>query len=164
MDTISVDVHVVIHPHEIGQPLGHMVRDKLRDTYVNKCVKKYGYILDMVECTHDKDMMISRVDETMVVKACAKLLVIMPCPGLRCYGVIKMVYEQGVFVSLYNIFDTLIPLDYLTRAGYVYDSASQSFVRATPFSVIACGVMVNARVTNTNYEQGKFNCIADIVD
>lgn len=161
MDTVNIDTHVIISPKEIGCNLDDLILKKLQHMYVNKCIKKYGYIFDILDYKYDKSIVTSRVNEYMFVNCHVTILSVTPKVGEIYYGIVKIVYPQGIFVSLINIFDTLIPFDCLKRAGYTF--IGNSFSRGDN-DIITQGQTLNVKVTAISYDKKNFNCIADIVD
>ena len=160
MNTIDIDTFITINPKEIGSDLDTLVLQKLKDTYVNKCIKKYGYIFDILDYKYDKSIITSRVNENMFVKCLVTILSVTPKVGEIYYGTVKIIYPQGIFVSLINIFDTLVPFDCLKRANYTFTGTSFTNQQHT----ISQGCVLNVKVTAISYDKKNFNCIADIVD
>ena len=160
MNTIDIDTFITINPKEIGSDLDTLVLQKLKDTYVNKCIKKYGYIFDILDYKYDKSIITSRVNENMFVKCLVTILSVTPKVGEIYYGTVKIIYPQGIFVSLINIFDTLVPFDCLKRANYTFTGTSFTNQQHT----ISQGCVLNVKVTAISYDKKNFNCIPDIVD
>lgn len=160
MNTVNIDTFITINPKEIGCDLDALVLEKLKETYVNKCIKKYGYIFDILDYKYDKSIITSRVNENMFVKCQVTILSVTPKIGEIYYGIVKIVYPQGIFVSLINIFDTLVPFDCLKRANYTFTGTSFTNQQHT----ISQGCVLNVKVTAISYDKKNFNCIADIVD
>lgn len=160
MDTINIDTFITISPKEVGCDLDKLILKKLKETYVNKCIKKYGYIFDILDYKYDKSIITSRVNENMFIKCQVTILSVTPKVGEIYYGIVKIVYPQGIFVSLINIFDTLVPFDCLKRANYTF--TRNSFTNG--IHTISQGCVLNVKVTAISYDKKNFNCIADIVE
>lgn len=160
MDTININTYITLSPKEVGCDLDALILKKLKDTYVHKCIKKYGYIFDILDYKYDKSIITSRVNENMFIKCQVTILSVTPKVGEIYYGTVKIVYPQGIFVSLINIFDTLVPFDCLKRANYTF--TGNSFVNGS--HTITQGCVLNIKVTAISYDKKNFNCIADIVD
>lgn len=161
MDSIEITTYIIISPDEIGKNLNELIESKLHEMYVNKCVKKYGYILEILEFKHDNDIIISRVNQFMYLKCKVKILTITPKIGEIYYGTVRVVYPQGVFISLVNTFDTLIPLDSLKKNGYTF--TGNSFINSTGDKIIKPECVLNVKVIAINYDKKSFNCIAEIL-
>lgn len=160
MDTINIDTFITMSPKEVGCDLDKLILKKLKETYVNKCIKKYGYIFDILDYKYDKSIITSRVNENMFIKCQVTILSVTPKVGEIYYGIVKIVYPQGIFVSLINIFDTLVPFDCLKRANYTF--TGNSFTNGV--HTISQGCVLNVKVTAISYDKKNFNCIADIVE
>jgi DNA-directed RNA polymerase subunit E'/Rpb7 len=159
MDTINIDTYIIISPKEIGYDLNKLIEKKLQDMYVHKCIKKYGYIFEILDYKFDDRIMTSRVNEFMYLKCQVTMLTITPTVGNVYYGTVRIVYPQGIFVSLVNIFDTLVPHDCLKKAGYTFTGGAFTNGKNT---IIQSSVL-NVKVTAINYDKKNFNCIADLV-
>lgn len=160
MDTINIGTYIIINPKEIGKNLDALIKKKLYSLYVNKCIKKYGYIFEILHYSYDKNIITSRVNEFMYVKCNVKILTITPKVGEIYYGIVRIVYQQGIFISLVNTFDTLIPFESLKRAGYTFINGS--FIKG--IHIITKNSILNVKVTAINYDKNNFNCIANIID
>lgn len=162
MDTINIDTYIIVSPKEVGCDLNNLIHKKLNEMYVNKCIKKYGYIFEILDFKYDKSIITSRVNEYMFIKCQVKILSVTPKVGEIYYGTVKIVYPQGIFVSLINIFDTLVPFDCLKKAGYTF--TGNSFTNQDTKHTIVQGSTLNVKVTAISYDKKNFNCIADIAD
>jgi DNA-directed RNA polymerase subunit E'/Rpb7 len=164
MDIVYFDTHVTISPREMGCHLRDLMYKKLIDMYVGKCLKRYGYIIEILHFTYDREYILSRVNQYVYVKCQLEVLSITPKVGQYYYGIVKTVYPRGMFVSMINIFDTLIPLDLLEKSGYVYVPSLATFENAETRRRIIVGEIVNVELTNVHYDSKTFNCIAKLVD
>lgn len=160
METIDVITHVTILPNEIGTDLKTLVQKKLDNMYVKKCIKKYGYIIEILDYKCDDMLMLSKVNQFMYLKCNVKLLTLTPKVGEIYYGFVKIIYPQGIFVKIMNIFDTLIPLESLRKNNYVYKF--DSFVNEQTGHCVKKDNFVNVRVIDINYDKKNFNCIAEL--
>jgi len=162
MNTININTYITLSPKEVGCDLDALILKKLKERYVHKCIKKYGYIFDILEYKYDKSIITSRVNENMFIKCQVTILSVTPKVGEIYYGIVKIVYPQGIFVSLINIFDTLVPFDCLKRANYTF--TGNSFLNSVNQHIISQGCVLNVKVTAISYDKKNFNCIADIVE
>ena len=88
------------------------------------------------------------------------MLTITPKIGEVYYGTVRVVYPQGVFISLVNTFDTLIPLDSLKKNGYTF--INNTFTHSPSGKIIKPECILNVKVIAINYDKKNFNCIAEI--
>lgn len=160
MDIIDIDTFIIISPSEVGKNLNTLIGQKLQNTYVNKCIKKYGYIIEIKEFSHDNNILISRVNQYMYLKCQVKMLTITPKIGEIYYGTVQIVYPQGIFISLMNIFDTLVPFEYLKREGYTFQNGY--FINDKNV-VIKQGGIINVKIIDIHYDKKNFNCIAELI-
>lgn len=161
MDVINIETFVTISPHEIGTNLKSLVLKKLEEMYIKKCIKKYGYIIEILDYFYDETLILSKVNQFMYLKCYLKLLTLTPKVNEVYYAFVKIVYPQGIFVQIMNIFDTLIPIESLKRCDYSYKN--DEFVNKNGHSIKKNGFL-NVRVIDINYDKKNFNCIAEIFD
>lgn len=162
MNSITINTYVILSPNELDKNLDSIIMEKLNAKYANKCIKKYGYILEVEEFKHDSNIIVSRVNQDMYVKCSVKILSIIPEVNQVYYGIVKIVYPQGIFIRLLNIFDTLIPYEVLNKKNYKF--VAGSFVHQVDGTVISTGSFVNVKIVDMNYNKKNFNCIAELVD
>lgn len=162
MKTININTYIILSPNELTKNLDDIILDKLNAKYSNKCIKKYGYILEVEEFKHDCNIIMSRVNQDMYVKCNVKILSIIPRINQIYYGIVKIVYPQGIFIKLLNIFDTLIPFEFMTKKNYKF--VNGSFVHQINGHVISVESFVNVKIIDMNYDKKNFNCIAELID
>lgn len=162
MNSININTYIILSPNELDKNLDNVIMEKLNAKYANKCIKKYGYILEVEEFKHDSNIIVSRVNQDMYVKCSVKILSIIPEVNQVYYGIVKIVYPQGIFIKLLNIFDTLIPYEVLNKKNYKF--VAGSFVHQVDGTVISTGSFVNVNIIDMNYNQKNFNCIAELVN
>lgn len=163
MDIVKFDTTVSISPREFGRHLRELLYRKIIDMFVGTCWKQHGFIIEILDFSYEHEFMVSRVNHCVQVVCHLEVLSTTPTVGSIYYAVVKNVYPRGVFVSLINIFDTLIPLDLLEKSGYVFSHTPvPSFRNAQTGRWIAVGDMLNVELVNAHYDSKTFNCIARV--
>lgn len=164
MDSITLNTQVRLVSSDLNQPkIQNTLQSKLNDMYLHKFIKQYGYILEIINFTYDKNICLSRINQDMFVNCVVELLTITPKFGEIYYGIVKIVYPQGIFVKLLNIFDTLIPSEYLHNLGYIFNNGR--FINSSDSTVapIDKDTYINMEIIDMKYDNKTFNCIAKLV-
>lgn len=162
MNNVNMETYVTLNPNELGEDLDKIIMEKLNAQYLNKCIKKYGYILKVENFKHNNNIILSRVNQDMYIKCDVEILSIIPEIDQIYYGIVKIVYPQGIFIKLLNIFDTLIPYELLQKQNYKFINGS--FINVNNNHTISINNYINVKVIDMNYDKKNFNCIADIID
>ena len=165
MDSIILNTQVRLVSSDLNHPkIQNTLQSKLNDMYLHKFIKQYGYILEIVSFTYDRNIFLSRINQDIFVNCVVELLTIIPKIGEIYYGIVKIVYPQGIFVKLLNIFDNLIPSEYLHNLGYVFNNGR--FMNSCSDSIVTPidkDTYINMEIIDMKYDNKTFNCIAKLV-
>ncbi len=161
MDTVIIDTQMRLTSKDLKQTkIRNILQEKLNEMYLQKFTKQYGYILEIVSFKFNRDTILSRINQDIFIKCKVELLTIIPKIGEIYYGIVKIVYPQGIFIKLLNIFDTLIPFEYLSKMGYSFYNGE--FVNGT--DKIGKEKYLNVKIIDMKYDNKTFNCIAELCD
>lgn len=161
MDTVIIETHMRLISKDLKQTnIRNILQEKLNEMYLQKFSKQYGYILEIINFKFHKDTILSRINQDIFIKCTVELLTVTPKIGEIFYGIVKIVYPQGIFIKLLNIFDTLIPCEYLIKLGYSFYNGE--FINDT--NKISKGKYINVKIIDMKYDNKTFNCIAELCD
>lgn len=156
-----IETNVRLTSHDLKKTkLENILKEKLDEMYLKKFTKQYGYVLEILDFDYSSDNILSRINQDIFVKCNVKVVSIIPEIDKIYYGTVKFIYPQGVFIKLLNIFDTLIPFDYLNKSGYIFDNGT--FVNKDTKHIISKESIVNVNVVDIKYDNKTFNCIAKL--
>lgn len=156
-----IETNVRLTSHDLKKTkLETILKEKLDEMYLKKFTKQYGYVLEILDFDYSSDNILSRINQDIFVKCNVKVVSIIPEIDKIYYGIVKFIYPQGVFIKLLNIFDTLIPFDYLNKSGYIFDNGT--FVNKDTKHIISKESIVNVNVVDIKYDNKTFNCIAKL--
>ena len=123
MLTTIIDTNVRLTSQDLKRTrLETILKEKINDMYLNKFTKQYGYILEILDFEYSSDNILSRINQDIFIKCSVKVVSIIPEIDNIYYGTVKFIYPQGIFIKLLNIFDTLIPFEYLNKLGYTFNN------------------------------------------
>jgi DNA-directed RNA polymerase subunit E'/Rpb7 len=161
MDTVIIETQMRLTSKDLKQTkIRNILQEKLNEMYLQKFTKQYGYILEIIGFTFNKDTILSRINQDIFIKCKVELLTIIPKIGEIYYGIVKIVYPQGIFIKLLNIFDTLIPYEYIAKLGYSFHNGE--FVNGA--DKITKEKYLNVKIIDMKYDNKTFNCIAELCD
>ncbi len=162
MNTIIINTNIRITSNDLKQSkIKTIVQKKLNDIYLYKFTKQYGYILEILDFKSNKDTILSRINQDIFIKCNVEMLVVLPVINDIYYAIVQQIYPQGVFIKLLNIFDTLIPFEYLSKLNYSFINGE--FVNING-SRIYKQAFINVRVVDMKYDNKTFNCIAELCE
>ena len=161
MLTTIIETNVRLTSQDLKKiKLETVLKEKLDDMYLKKFTKQYGYVLEILDFDYSSDNILSRINQDVFVKCNVKVISIIPEIDKVYYGIVKFIYPQGIFIKLLNIFDTLIPFEYLNKLGYSFNNGS--FVNQETKDIITKESTVNVSVVDIKYDNKTFNCIAKL--
>jgi len=156
-----IETNVRLTSHDLKKTkLENILKEKLDEMYLKKFTKQYGYVLEILDFDYSSDNILSRINQDVFVKCNVKVVSIIPEIDKIYYGIVKFIYPQGIFIKLLNIFDTLIPFDYLNKSGYIFDNGT--FINKESKHIISKESIVNVSVIDIKYDNKTFNCIAKL--
>lgn len=163
MLTTIIETNIRLTPNDLKvDKIETILKSKLDDMYLKKFTKQYGYILEIIDFEYSKEHIISRINQDIFVKCNVKVVSIIPEIDKLYYGIVKFIYPQGIFIKLLNIFDTLIPFEYLNKLNYKFINGV--FINQKTQHQIAKENMVNVVVIDIKYDNKTFNCIAKLYE
>lgn len=161
MLTTIIDTNVRLTSQDLKRTrLETVLKEKINDMYLNKFTKQYGYILEILDFGYSSDNILSRINQDIFIKCSVKVVSIIPEIDNIYYGIVKFIYPQGIFIKLLNIFDTLIPFEYLNKLGYTFNNGT--FVNNEKEKCITKESIVNVSVVDIKFDNKTFNCIAKL--
>jgi DNA-directed RNA polymerase subunit E'/Rpb7 len=154
---------IFININEIDKNLKKNVENNVRKMFENMCNNEYGYILDVTEIKMNNDYFITRSSNKIVVHPEITFNSIKPCVGDIYLSKVKMVFKQGIFVSVYDKFNCLIVKDKFPDYVFVKDKyIKKSEEEDGEDKTISMDDEMNIIIQNVSFDKNNFNCIADL--
>lgn len=163
MEQFSVNSYMTLIPNELNTNINHLIRRKMRDQWVNKCFKEYGYVMDLTDIKHISPTYISRTNQDLIVNVQANIIVIKPKQGQEFSGRVHAIYPEGIFIILMETFYALIPLSSLIDNGYAFNNNSV-FINESNGTRIEPNSYVSVIITDVHFDNNTFNCICTLVE
>lgn len=149
---------ICLDPKYLDSNLKISLLIKAKESWIGKCTKEDGYILDIVDVAEILDNKISPATTSLLfsLKLVAKVLK----PEInKCFKTtVTMVLQQGIFTSCENILNILLPISQITN--FEFDASKGVYVSKTnPDECIAIKSEIEVEITAIRYEKNKFTCI-----
>ena len=130
MSTIrQIESRISLQPQFLTKNYVNALFEKLCLVTKNHCNNDYGFILKVNKIISIKDNFISNVDCEIIFVVRYEAETLKPELGKEFDGVVCMIFHGGIFVSIKNKFEVLVPISKLEN--FVYDSNSKSFTKAS---------------------------------
>jgi DNA-directed RNA polymerase subunit E'/Rpb7 len=151
--------NVVLQPNELGGNLAEVVAKKICDTYENTTTKDEGYIFQISKDIRILGNHISpSTGYEIIFKVKFSANVLKPEVGTVVEGRVIIVDERGIFISVEDKMNVLIPNSRLS--DFEFDKKRNEF-KSEEGRSIKTGDMVKATIVAIRYDK-KFNCIGEL--
>lgn len=138
-------------------------------TFIGKCSKEDGYVLDIVSIVEIVDNHISSSNSSSIftLKLVAKLL--RPEVGNHLNATVNMVRQEGIFCRCEDKLNIFIPVKQLQdthvfdRVQGVYTTLTGTGTEPERFSKIGIKSVITVEITAVRYSKNNYTCIANLV-
>lgn len=145
-----------LNASELRPNINDIIFRKLKEHYIGTCTYKYGYIIDVLKITKIIDNTISNINADVIINLEFEVNTILPKIGLELKGTICMVCPEGIFVSIIDKFNILIPKSRLDNFQYV----NNQFIKDDNY--LFSGKQIDIKIDVLKYENNNFSCIGSI--
>lgn len=140
--------------------------DILKKQVEKKCTRDDGYISELTEITHVGDIHITPANTEAVVDVHYKARVITPIIGEVTQGTVTKNSQFGIFVTINQMMQVLIPISKMRKIGNVnYSQQNTTFTISTEDETIEIseGDFVDVCIDDFSFEHNRFACIGSLV-
>lgn len=164
MDEHIVESYLTLIPSELNHDVGALIRRKMREKWVDKCFREYGYVMDIMNIQPISSIYISRTNQDLIVHVRATIVSIIPKHDQSFSGRVHAIYPEGIFLILMETFYALLPLSVLVDMDYTYSVNTNQFVQhgADGYTAIDTNKYISVLVTDVHYDNNTFNCICKL--
>lgn len=149
--------NIVLTPSELGGDVHDVILQKICNTYENSITKDEGYIFQI---NRDMKILSNHISPgtgyEIIFKVKFAANVLKPEVGSVVDGRVIIVDERGIFISVKDRMNVLIPCSRLT--DFSFDKKSNEFKGPRQ---IKTGDTVSATIVAIRYDK-KFNCIGEL--
>ena len=151
--------NIVLTPNELGGDVHNVILQKICNTYENSITKDEGYIFQI---NKDVKILSNHISPgtgyEIIFKVKFSANVLKPEVGTVVEGRVIIVDERGIFISVEDRMNVLIPNSRLT--DFSFDKKKNEF-KSEEGRTIKNGDTINATIVAIRYDK-KFNCIGEL--
>jgi len=152
--------NIIVYPSELGSDLESFLVKKIREKYENTITKDEGYIFRVGDGVRILSNHISPgTGYEVVFKVQFNANVLKPEIGDIVEGRIIIVDERGIFVSVEDRMNVLVPVSRLN--DFSFDKHKKEFTGSSGKS-LKLGNEIKTKIVAIRYDK-KFNCIGELV-
>jgi DNA-directed RNA polymerase subunit E'/Rpb7 len=156
-----IEKSICLEPEYLSKNLMQSLIEKARTTWVGKCTKEDGYIINIKSIISIKNNYISPSTTSIVFILKLSAEVLKPMIDDVLEGHATMVLQQGIFVSVEEKLNILVPFSKLDE--YDFDKIDNIFKKKDePLKTIRKGDRVEIKISAIRYEKNGFNCIGTL--
>jgi DNA-directed RNA polymerase subunit E'/Rpb7 len=142
-------------PDSLNLDLEDVILSRLKETYINTCNKKYGYILDIIRIISYESETISPVNFFPRVKVVFEIKHLKPKTGMRIEGNVFSLQDKFILVIIQEKIKILASRNELEKTGFKYDHIGACFKNKTENIRIGDKVSLEIFLVNTE----DFKCL-----
>lgn len=158
MSRIKSTFKVCIEPRFLGDRLNEAILTQLKQKYVNKCNKKFGYVSEIKPEIKILDNELSRLGGNVFYTVEGTLICIKPDIGTKFTGKVIHLYENGILVEIAQEMKVLIPTDKMN--GFKYVKNQEIFKKKK--EKISDGDEITVEITSVKYVDGNYSLIGKL--
>lgn len=163
-----IDQKISIEARYLDSNLLSHIFNRIRELYEKKCLKKYGYILEIQELISVKNNVISAATSCAIFDVSFQARTLKPEKGDQFTGIVFLCLEIGLLVDILDtktkneIMRILIPEKRLK--GYIFDNVASIYHQKLNDKILTIepGMNINVIIEQIKYEKCKFHCIGSI--
>jgi DNA-directed RNA polymerase subunit E'/Rpb7 len=161
MKTTIIEKRISLEPKYLHHNILDSLLSKIKEETENECNKLHGHILSINKIVEITNHEISRLDTNNIFQIKFEANTLKPEPDSILEGEVCMIYKDGIFISVMNKQNVLIPTMYLQ--DYIYDEIQDNYKHKTTIDTIKEGDTIRVKITASQYNKNNFSCFGSIV-
>jgi len=133
------------------------IKNFISKQLVDTCTKEHGYIFGIDRIENKHSITLSRSNSSCVIRPIIYIKCFKPKVGDVINTIVTTIFQQGIFTTILNVFNCLIPSECLD--DFVYKD--NIFVNKKDVE-IKTEQTLSVEITAVQYDKGAFNCIAKL--
>jgi DNA-directed RNA polymerase subunit E'/Rpb7 len=153
---INIEQQVYLEPKYLNLNLDTHILEKLQTCIIGTCDYENGYILGVNKILKIGDNKLSQTS-SCIFTVSYLATVLKPEIGRQFIGKVCMVFNDGLFIEVYNKMKVLVPYTTFDTFTFEHDKFKKDNL------TIGEGSEVNIEITMIKYEKKNFNCIGKLI-
>lgn len=162
MNTISITKNIVLEPKYLNGFIEKTLLDRIRHIYEGRCIKRYGYFVDIQKLVRIIDNRITKFTGNVEFNVEFLAVTLLPIAGAMVDALVCMVLPTGVLVEVESMMNVMLTVNNLKKSDYHYCPGENVFSDESG-NVIEKGDNIKVCITNVKYDNGKFICIGKLL-
>lgn len=158
MSRITMERKICLEPRLLDDKITDHLFNKIKTELLGHCDQKYGYIIKIYNNIEVLENIISSASPGVFFNIRFSAKVIKPEIGGEYEGKVCMLFNEGIFVELFERIKVLVPSDKMN--GYKFIKTSGNFKKGN--DTISKGDIVTIKITLFKYEKQNFSCIGSL--
>jgi len=134
---------------------------KLSELTNDNCSKEYGFIIKINKLIEIVDHKIGRANIDNIFHVKFEASVLKPRKDVIVQGKVVMIYEDGIFISILNRQNMLIPRSKLNNYNFQKDKTS--YIHNNTGNTITINSIIKAKIITAIYNNNSYSCFGYIV-
>jgi DNA-directed RNA polymerase subunit E'/Rpb7 len=156
MSRITIEKKICLEPNMLDENITNHLLDKIKLDYLKKCDQEHGYITKIYDKIHILDNIISSSSIGVFFRVRFTVKAHKPQVNSEYDGKVCMVFQNGIFVEVFEKMKVLIPNNKMGKYKYnknIYKDGNKT---------ISVGDEVKIKIDMIKYEKQNFNCIGSL--
>lgn len=160
---ITLERKITLEPEYLDCNFKRHVWDKIVKVCLNTVNKDTGHIVGIRKIMKIMDNKISNVNSEIIFTVKFKADVLKPEAGKIFEGVVHIIFGSGIFVSIQDKFQVLIP-EYKLRDKYTLNIVDKIFEnKEDPSDNIECKQIRSVKIIDLRFTKQNFQCVGELV-
>ena len=161
MERVIIEKNVGIHPKYLNVNIKKHILDAIRIDISNKCTKEHGYILEIHAIEKIVSQYVERANSEIIFHVTCSADILKPREGMNIEGKVCMIYKDGIFLTIMDKQNMLIPKSNLSE--FTYNDLEKIYEHSTKADFkIKSGDFINAVITAVGYKNNKYSCFGTL--
>lgn len=135
------------------------ILNELNECVKDECTQEHGHIISINKIIKIENLIISRANSDNIFSVVFEASTLKPVVDAKLSGEVVMVYKDGIFISIFNKLQMLIPTMYLE--DFTFDEIREEYVGGD--RRIKVGDVISAVVTAIEFDKNSFGCFGSLV-
>lgn len=151
---------VCLEPKYFDKGLKNALLHQAKATFIGKCSKEDGYILDVISIAEIIDNQISSSNSSVIFTLKMVATLLLPKVDDELTATVTMVRQEGIFCRCEDKLNIFIPLKQL-QDGFIFDRIQGSYKKDN--IEIKMKEIIKVKITAVRYSKNNYTCIANLV-